>query len=256
MAKNVKERRLLLLRHRSQSLNLSQAKAAEQAAQSTETQKTEATLAPTTKSVDVAESAKTSAPSKPQKPPVQEEHGDKQESDDDDKQDLQAALQASLRAPSSPQIPSGAQSSDPKGSADLQQQESDMMTQLDTLMVELVKLQSLPNATIVQKSRARSIDNVIGDLEVKLQDIESQRELESSKARKVQEEIAPTTKSAAISAPDQPKTLVVERSVMLKSSAPARPSSLEPKSGIEATQVEVTSKPKAERLDGDGNLEI
>ena len=82
-----------------------------------------------------------------------------------------------------------------------------MLTQLDTLMVELVKLQSLPNPTIVPKSRARSIDSVIGDLEGKLQEIESQRELErSSKARKVQEETPPTAKLAVSSVPDQPKT--------------------------------------------------
>ena len=60
-----------------------------------------------------------------------------------------------------------------------------------------MKLQSLPNPTIVQKSRARSIDSVIGDLEVKLKEVESQRELErSSKSRKVQEEAPPTVKSA------------------------------------------------------------
>ena len=231
-----------------------QAKAVEQVVPSTETQKPEATLVSTTKSVVVAESTKPNVPSEPQKPSIQEEHGDTQESEDDENQDLQAALQASLKAPSSPQIPSGAQSSDPKGSSDLQQQESDMMTQMDTLMTELVILDSLPNPTIVQRSRARSIRNVIGNLETKLEEIESQRKLErSSKARKVQEEGAPTTKSAASSTPDQPKTPVVEKPVILKSPAPARPSSLEeliaksmPKSGTEATQIEVISKPKAE----------
>ena len=99
-----------------------QEKTAEQTVPSADTQKVEATTTPTTKSAGVAESAKTSVPSKPQKPPVQEELDDKHDSDDDDdddddeeNQDLQAALQASLKAPSNPQIPSGAQSSDPKG---------------------------------------------------------------------------------------------------------------------------------------------
>ena len=36
-----------------------------------------------------------------------------------------------MKAPSSPQVLSGAQSSNPKGSLDLQQQESDLTSQMD-----------------------------------------------------------------------------------------------------------------------------
>ena len=57
-------------------------------------------------------------PSKPQKPPTQLEAEGAAEEDDEDK-DLQAAIQASIQAPSSPHPPTGAQGSEPKGPIDL-----------------------------------------------------------------------------------------------------------------------------------------
>ena len=88
-----------------------------------------------------------STPSKPERPPVQVAPT-AQESDDEN-EDLQAALLASRQAPSSPQPPSGAQSSESKPTMDLDQQESDLIQQLDRLMAESVRLESLPKPSIM-----------------------------------------------------------------------------------------------------------
>ena len=69
-----------------------------------------------------------SMPAKPERPPTQLEVERAVEEDDDDK-DLQAAIHLS-------HPPSGAQSSEPKGATDLDQQESELLTQLDHLMAE------------------------------------------------------------------------------------------------------------------------
>ena len=194
-----------------------QAKTPELAVSSTGILKPVATPDSTTKSVPEVEPAETTRPSKPQKPPTQKE-AERAAEEDDENEDLQAALQTSLKAPGSPQIPSGAQSSDPKGTSDLEQQESEMMSQLDTLMTELVKLDSLPNPTIVQKSRIRSIHKVISDLEIKLEEVVAQRSMEKpSKARKIQEESAPATKPVSSLVPDKPMIAMVEKPVVLKS---------------------------------------
>ena len=233
-------------------------KSTEQVVSSIETQQQAATPKQTIESTAVAKSVGTTVPSKPQKSSLPKGHDEKQGSEDDEDEDLQAALQASMKAPSSPQVASGAQGSNPKGSSNLQQQESELMSQLDTLMTEPVVLDSLPKPTIVQKARGRSIHKVIADLKVKLEEIESQKKMErSSNARKVQEESTPTTKSVGFSPPVQPQpaqvTAVAKKPMILMSPASARPSSLEesmaksmPKSGTEATQVEVIPKPKEE----------
>ena len=139
-----------------------------------------------------------STPSKPERPPTQAAQT-AQESDDEN-EDLQAALLASRQAPSSPQPPSGAQSSEPKPTTDLDKQESDLIAQLDRLMAESVRLESLTKPSIMERSRIRSIRMVAGDLESKLQEIDAQKEQQAaSKVRKVQERSAPEIKASATS---------------------------------------------------------
>ena len=84
---------------------------------------------------------------------------------------------------------------------DLDQQESDLIEQLDRLMAESVRLESLPKPSIMEKSRIRSIRVVAGDLELRLQEIDAQKEQQAaSKVRKVQERRAPEIKASATSA--------------------------------------------------------
>ena len=50
-------------------------------------------------------------PSKPERPPTVSHDDDVTQIEKDEEADLNAAIQASLQAPTSPQVPSGAQSS-------------------------------------------------------------------------------------------------------------------------------------------------
>ena len=138
---------------------------------------------PKLKSASKTRQLELSIPSKPQRPPTQQEAERIAEEDDEDK-DLQAAIQASIQAPSSPRPPSGAQSSEPKGAVDFDQQESDLLTQLDKLMEESVRLETLPNPTIREKSRVRSIETVMRDIEMKLEEISTKREEQASSKAK------------------------------------------------------------------------
>ena len=136
-------------------------------------------------------------PSKPEKPPTQPQAEIAAQEDDED-EDLQAAVHASLQAPSSPQPPSGAQSSAPKPAVDLDQQESELLAHLDRLMGESLRLESLPNPTVREKSRIRSIATVSDDIEKKVREIEAQRSAQSSsKVRKTQESKAPAVTATA-----------------------------------------------------------
>ena len=109
------------------------------------------------KSTPKDKAAEPAAPSKSEKPLTQKEASRIAQEDDED-EDLQAALQ-----------------DNPQGSSDLEQQESDLLSQLDSFMVESVKLDTLPNPTVGQKSRARSIQKVMTDLEMKLEEIAAQK---------------------------------------------------------------------------------
>ena len=131
--------------------------------------KPQLTLASKTRKLEVT------IPSKPEKPPVQLQIETTAQADDDDDEDLQAAVHDSLQAPSSPQPPSGAQSSESKPATNLDQQESELLAQLDRLMEESLRLESLPNPTIRQRSRIRSIATVASDIEMKVSEIEAQR---------------------------------------------------------------------------------
>ena len=148
------------------------------------------------------------------------------EEDDDDKE-LQAAIHLSVQAPSSPHPPSGAQSSEPKGAIDLDQQESELLTQLDHLMEESLRLETLPNPTFRDQSRVRSITTVAKDIELKLNEIATQKEKQaaSSKVRRTQERSVPAATASATSVPLKAKT-PVELKASVKSVVPSTPQPL------------------------------
>ena len=130
-------------------------------------------------------------PSKPEKPPPQPQAEVPAQEDGEDT-DLQAALHESLKAPSSPQPESGAQSSTPKPLVDLDKQETELIAQLDRLMEESVRLESLPNPTVRDRSRIRSIATVLDDVEMKIKETDAQKQAQSSKRlAKTQEVSAP-----------------------------------------------------------------
>ena len=103
-------------------------------------------------------------PSKPEKPPPQHQAELVAKGDDDDA-DLQAALH-----------------------------------ELDRLTEESVRLESLSNPTLRDRSRIRSIATVSDDIEQKIREIESQRQAQSSsKMAKTQEARAPEVKPSVLS---------------------------------------------------------
>ena len=142
-----------------------------------------------------------SAPSKSEKPPTQVQVEQTAQVNDDEDKDLQACTDMPLlQSPSSPQPQSGAQSSEPKPATDLDQQESELLAHLDRLMEESLRLESLPNLSIMEWSRIRSIDTVASDIEMKVSEIDAQREKQAaSKVRKVQERRLPAVKAGATS---------------------------------------------------------
>ena len=120
-------------------------------------------------------------PSKPARPPPLSLDDTVQLEDDEDPA-FQAAIQESMKAPRSPQPESGAQSSTPRPTMDLEQQESDLMTQLDKLMTESLRLETMTNPTIRDKSRLRSIEGVTRGIEKQLEEIAQQRSQSSPPA--------------------------------------------------------------------------
>ena len=138
-------------------------------------------------------------PSKPERPPppIQTEVAGLE---DDEDADMQAALHESFKAPSSPQPESGAQSSTPKPAIDLDQQESELIAQLDRLMEESVRLESLPNPSVRDRSRLRSIDVVSKGIEKQLEEIEARR-ASSPRIAQPQESPAPVLMPSAATPP-------------------------------------------------------
>ena len=112
-------------------------------------------------------------------PPVSQ--GELTQLEEDEEADFKAAIQASLKAPTSPQVQSGAQSST-MGPTDLDQRESDLMTQLDKLSAESLRLETLTNPSIRDKSRMRTIEGVTEDIVKQLEEITQQRLKSSSPA--------------------------------------------------------------------------
>ena len=120
-------------------------------------------------------------PSKPEKPPPVS-HSDPTQLEDDEELDVQAAIQESFKAPKSPQVQSGAQSSTPKPTTDLDQQESDLLTQLDKLSAEAMRLEAMTNPSIRDRSRMRSIEGVTEGIVKQSEEIERQRSKSSPPA--------------------------------------------------------------------------
>ena len=97
-------------------------------------------------------------------------------------------------------------------------------------MNELVVLESLPNPTLVQNYRARSIHKVIQDLENKLNEIESRQRLEkSAKARKVQEESALRVRTVETSQV-KPAQISQRPAIFGESAPPKSPAAMQPSS--------------------------
>ena len=118
--------------------------------------------------------------------------------EDDEDKAFQAAVYESLKAPSSPRPESGAQSSTPQPVVDLDQQETELIARLDRLMEESVRLESLPNPTVRDSSRIRSVAVVMNDNEQQIKEIGEQRRVQSSsKKPKTQETRAPKLSSSA-----------------------------------------------------------
>ena len=144
-------------------------------------------------------------PSKPEKPPPVS-HGELTQLEEDEEADLNAAIQASLKAPTSSQVQSGAQSSTLMPT-DLDQKESDLMTQLDKLSAESLRLEVITNPSIRDKSRMRTIEGVTEEIVKQLEEITQQRLKSSSPAMSSQpSKVQPATPIAAppVSKPEAP----------------------------------------------------
>ena len=137
-------------------------------------------------------------PSKPERPPPPVSHGDDMtQIEQDEEADLNAAIQASLKAPTSPQVPSGAQSSTLMPT-DSDQMESDLMVQLDKLSAESLRLEVITNPSIREKSRMRTIEGVTDEIVKQLEEIAQQRQKSTSSAMTSQpSKVQPTTPIAA-----------------------------------------------------------
>ena len=83
-------------------------------------------------------------------------------------------LHASLQAPTSPQAQSGAQSS-ASMPTNLDDRESDLMTQLDKLSAEALRLEVITNPSIRERSRMRTIESVTQEVVKQLEEVAQQR---------------------------------------------------------------------------------
>ena len=149
-------------------------------------------------------------PSKPERPPPVSQGDDMTQIEKDEEADLNAAIQASLKAPTSPQVPSGAQSSTSMPS-DLDQKESDLMIQLDKLSAEALRLEVITNPSIRDKSRMRTIEGVTEEIVKQLEEIAQQRLKSTSSATTSQpSKVQPATPIAAppVSKPAAPSAQV------------------------------------------------
>ena len=113
-------------------------------------------------------------PSKPERPPPESQGDDITQIEQDEEADLNAAIQASLQAPTSPQLQSGAQSSTPMP-ASLDDKELDLNAQLDKLSAEALRLEVIANPSSRDKSRMRTIEGVTQEIVSQLEEIAQQR---------------------------------------------------------------------------------
>ena len=149
-------------------------------------------------------------PSKPERPPPVSQGDDMTQIEQDEEADLNAAIHASLQAPTSPQVQSGAQSSTSMP-ANLDDREADLMTQLDKLSAEALRLEVITNPSIRDRSRMRTIEGVTEEIVKQLEEIAQQRLRSTSSAaipqpRKVQS--AKPIAAPPISQPKAPSTSV------------------------------------------------
>ena len=126
--------------------------------------------------------------SKPERPPPPVSQAELTQLEKDEEADFNAAVQESLKAPTTPHVQSGAQSSS-TGPMDLDQRESDLLTQLDKLSVESLRLETTTNPSIRDKSRMRTIEGVINDIVKQLEEIAQQRLRSSAPAMSSQPSI-------------------------------------------------------------------
>ena len=77
-------------------------------------------------------------------------------------------------------------------------------------MEESVRLEIIPKPTVMDKSRVRSIGTVMKDIEMKLNEICTQKEEQSAKVRKLQERSVPASAASATLASHEVKRTTVE----------------------------------------------
>ena len=119
--------------------------------------------------------------SKPERPPPVSQGHDMTQLEQDEEADLNAAIQASMQAPTSPQVPSGAQSS-MSMPTNLDDRESELMTKLDKLSAEALRLEVITNPSIREQSRMRTIEGVTEEIVQQLGEIAQQRLRSTSSA--------------------------------------------------------------------------
>ena len=163
-------------------------------------------------------------PSKPERPPPVSHDDDMTQIEKDEEADLNAAIQASLQAPPSPQVPSGAQSSTSMPT-NLDQKESDLMTQLDKLSAEALRLEVLTNPSIRDKSRMRTIEGVTEEIVKQLEEITQQRLKSSSPA--VSSQPSKVRPAAPIAAPPVSRPEVTPATVKVVSPHRHQPLTIE-----------------------------
>ena len=159
-------------------------------------------------------------PSKPERPPPVLQGDDMTQIEKDEEADLNAAIQASLKAPTSPQVPSGAQSSTLMPT-NLDQKESDLMIELDKLSAEALRLEVITNPSI-RESRMRTIEGVTEEIVKQLEEIAQQRLKSTSSATVSQpSKVQPATPIAA-----PPVSKPTASSASVKMVSPHRPQPL------------------------------
>ena len=143
-------------------------------------------------------------PSKPQRPPPPISQAELTQLEEDEEADINAAIQESLKAPTSPHAQSGAQSSTTRP-MDLDQRESDLLTQLDKLSTESLRLETVTNPSIRDKSRMRTIEGVTQDLVKQLEELAQQRLKPSSPAMSSQPSVGQSALPIAASPVSKPE---------------------------------------------------
>ena len=147
-------------------------------------------------------------PSKPERPPPVSKGDDFTQIEQDEEADLNAAIQASLQNPTSPQQQSGAQSSTPRPT-NLDDKEIDLNAQLDKLSAEALRLEVIANPSIRDRSRMRTIEGVTQEIVNQLEEIAKQRLKQTSAAATSQVKLVQSAKPIAAPPVSQPQPSVM-----------------------------------------------